>query len=122
MSKKNVLEHIDDVLELVCAQALDLFDGEVPISCTYVARQLGISLYAARACMHKLAENGYVVKGSYVFVSADDPPSAPYNGWRMAPKAKETDAFRNASLREAHFRSISFGGTVEMWMENHLKY
>ncbi len=122
MSKKNVLERIDDVLELVCAQALDMWDSEVPVSCTYVAKQLGISLYAARTCMHKLAEDGYVVKDSYVYVPDDDFPSAPYNGWHMTPKAKETDAFQKASLREAQLCAKCFEGTVEEWMNIHRKY
>lgn len=122
MAERNVLVHKDDVLQIVCAQMLDMMDSEVPVSCTHIAQRLGISVYAARKCMHELEREGFVKRGSFVFVPEDDFPGPPYNGWVMTRKAKETDAFRKASEKEAEICAGVFGGTKQEWMAAHCQH
>lgn len=109
MAEKDALVHKDDILQIVCAQALDLMDFAIPVSCTCIAQRLGISVYAVRKCIHELAHEGYVEKGSYVYAPKDDVPRPPYNGWFMTTKAEETEAFKKAYKQEIDIRNRVFG-------------
>lgn len=99
------------VFNKLCRHCCCLMYGWVPLPCTAISRQLGISLYKCRQAMKTLVAEGLAVRTSCIL----DPEESmlPYHGFAVTEKGKKTGIYKYNAQKEARICASVFGESEE---------
>lgn len=94
---------MNETLYRLCRHCVSVMDGWMPYPAWAIAKQTGVSVSTARRRLRKLKEQGYVRTVCENLAPSDEMP-APYRGWAITKKSKETEEYKKAYNEEMEIR------------------